>query len=184
MIEETEESNPKETVNEDIDAWTASRPTKPNLTTAATKLKLNSNSTRGPTQDLLQDKTSTKSWHKKTNTDLAQEEDQTEVDKPNDDKEATENDTARKDVISGDPDHDSPTADEGAATTNIGEVDIPSDELLTITSEFKKPPTRPHIIDVGDTDTSEEECDEPDNEPAQVTTMPEEWFEVDDALSV
>ena len=48
----------------------------------------------------------------------------------------------------------------------------------------RKPPTRPHIIDVGDADISEEESDEPDNEPAQVTTMPEEWFEVDDALSV
>ena len=99
-------------------------------------------------------------------------------------KEATENDTARKDVISGEPDHDCPTADEGAVTTIIGEVDKPSDEPLTITSEFKEPPTRSRIIDVGDADTSEEETDELDNEPAQITTMPEEWFEVDDALSV
>ena len=172
VTEETGEINSK-------DVRTALRPTNPNRNTAATELKLNSNSTRGPTQDLLQDKTSTKSWHKKTNTGLAKE-----VDKPNDDKEATEKDTARKDVISGAPDHDSPTADEGAVTTTIGEVDKPSDEPLTITSEFKEPPTRPHIIDVGDADTSEEESDEPDNEPAQVTTMPEEWFEVDDALSV
>ena len=59
MTEETEENNSK--------AWTASRPTKPNHFAAAKELKLNSNSTRGPTQDLLQDKTSTKSWHK-TNT--------------------------------------------------------------------------------------------------------------------
>jgi hypothetical protein len=176
VTEETEESNSKETINKDIDAWTASGPTKPNLTTAATKLKLNSNSTKGPTQDLLQDKTSAKSWHRKTNTDLAQEEDQTEVDKPNDDKEADENDNVRKDVIFGEPDHDSPTADEGAVTITIGEFDKPSDEPLTI--------TRSHIIDVGDADTSEEEIDELDNEPAQITTMPEEWFEVDDALSV
>jgi hypothetical protein len=178
VTEETKESNSKETINEDIDAWTALRPTKPNLTTAATKLKLNSNSTRGPTQDLLQDKTSAKSWHKKTNTDLAQEEDQTEMDKPNDDKEADENDNVRKDVISGEPDHDYPTADEGAVTNTIGEFDKPSNEPLTI--------TRSHIIDVGDTDTdtSDEEIDERDTEPAQITTMPEEWFEVDDALSV
>jgi hypothetical protein len=166
------ESNSKETINEDIDVWTASRPTKPNLATAATKLKLNSK------------KTSTKSWHKKTNTDLAQEEDQTEIDEPNDDKEANENDTARKDMKSGEPDHNSPTADEGAITTTIGEFDKPSDEPLTITSEFKEPPTRSHIIDVGDSDTSEEEIDKPDNEPAQITSMPVEWFEVDDALSV
>jgi hypothetical protein len=69
---------------------------------------------------------------------LAQAEDQTEVDKPNDDKEATENDTVRKDVIPGEPDHDSPTADEGAVTTTFGEFDNPSDEPLTITSEFKE----------------------------------------------
>jgi hypothetical protein len=56
VTEETEESNSNETINEDIDAWTASRPTKPNPTTAATKLKLNSKKTstrpgtRGPTQ--------------------------------------------------------------------------------------------------------------------------------------
>jgi hypothetical protein len=54
MTEETGEINSKE-------VWTASRPTNPNRSTAATELKLNSNSTRGPTQDLLQDKTSTKS---------------------------------------------------------------------------------------------------------------------------
>jgi hypothetical protein len=138
VTEETEESNSKETINEDIDAWTASKPTTPNHSTAATKLKLNSK------------KTSTKSWHKKTNTDLAQEKDQTEVDEPDDDKEANENDTVN---------HDSPTADGGAVTTTIGEFDKPSDEPLTIASEFKEPPTRPHIIDVGDTDTSEEEID-------------------------
>ena len=69
---------------------------------------------------------------------MAQDEDQTEIDKPNDDKEATENDTARKDVISGVPDHDSPTADGGTVTTTFGEVDKPSDEPLTITSEIKK----------------------------------------------
>jgi hypothetical protein len=80
---------------------------------------------------------------------LAQDKDQTEFDKPDDDKEATENDTAWKDVISGDPDHDYPTADEGAATTNIGEVDIPSDEMLTIISEFKELPTRPRVIVAG-----------------------------------
>jgi hypothetical protein len=146
------------------------------LSTAATKLKLNSNSTRGPTQNLLQDKTSTKSWYKKTNTDLEQDEDQTEIDEPNDDKEANENDTVWKDVISREPDHASPPADEGAVTTTIGEFDKPFDEPLTITSEFKEPPTKSHIIDVGDSDTSEEESDEPDNEPAQVTTIPEEWF--------
>jgi hypothetical protein len=87
-------------------------------------------------------------------------------------------------VTSGEPDHDSPKADEGAVTTTIGEFDKPSEEPLTIMREFKEPPTKPHIIDVGDADTSEEESDEPDNEPAQVTTMPGEWFEVDDALSV
>jgi hypothetical protein len=131
VTEETEESNSKGTINEDIDAWTASRPTKPNLTTAARKLKLNSKKastrpdTRRPTQDLIQDKTSTKSWHKKTNTDLAQEEDQTEIDEPNDDKEANENDTVWKDVISGEPDHASPAADGGAVTTTIGEFDKP-----------------------------------------------------------
>jgi hypothetical protein len=173
---ETEESNSKKPINGDIDVWTALRPTKPNLTAAATKLKLNSNSTRGPTQDLRQDKTSAKSWHKKTNTDLTQEEDQTEIDKPNDDKEADKNDNVWKDVISGEPDHDSPTADEGAVTNTVGEFDKSSDELLTI--------TRSHIIDVGDADTSEEEIDELDNEPVHITTMPEEWFEVDDALSV
>jgi hypothetical protein len=142
VTEETEERNSKETTNDDIDAWTASRPTKPNLSTAATKLKLNSNSTRGPTQDLLQDKTSTKSWHKKTNTDLAQEEDQTEIDEPNDDKEANENDTVWKDVTSGEPDHASPPADERAITTTTGEFDRPFNEPLTITREFKEPPTK------------------------------------------
>jgi hypothetical protein len=87
---EKEESNSKESINEDIDVWTASRPTKPNPTTAATTLKLNSKKTstrpgtRGPTQDLVRDKTSTKSWHKKTNTDLAQEKDQTEKKPPDD----------------------------------------------------------------------------------------------------
>jgi hypothetical protein len=60
-------------------AWTASRPTKPNRNEAATEIKLNSNSTRGPTQDLLQDKTSTKSWHK-TNTELALDNDEEATD--------------------------------------------------------------------------------------------------------
>jgi hypothetical protein len=41
--------------------------------------------------------------------------------------------------------------------TTIGEVDKPSDEPPTVMSKLKKPPTRPHIIDVGDADTSEEE---------------------------
>jgi hypothetical protein len=163
MTESTGEINSKE-------VWTASRPTNPNRSTAATELKLNSNSTRGPTQELLHDKTSTKSWHK-TNIDLAQDKDQTEIDKPDHDKEATGTDTVQKDVNSGEPDHDSPEADERAFTTTIGEVDKPSDEPLTITSEFKKPPTRPHIFDVGDDDTSEEEeTDEPDYEPLTITS--------------
>jgi hypothetical protein len=191
---ENEESNSKESINEDIDAWTASRPTKPNPTTAATTLKLNS---------------------KKTNTDLAQEEDQTEKKPPDDtskNEEATknkaewedclsdkpadgaptnnggtivttkeedepidDNDTERKDVISREPDYDPPTADGDAATT-IGELDKPSDEPPTITenSESKEPPTRSHIIDVGDADTSEEEMDEPNVEPAKITPMHEE----------
>jgi hypothetical protein len=37
---------------------------------------------------------------------------------------------------------------------------------------------------VGDADISEEEIDKPNDEPAQLISMPEEWFEVDDALSV
>jgi hypothetical protein len=84
----------------------------------------------------------------------------------------------QKDVISGEPDHDSHTADGGAVTTTIGEFDKPSDEPLTITdnSEFKEPPTRSHILDVGDADTSEEEIDEPNDAPAQITSMPEEWL--------
>jgi hypothetical protein len=51
---ENKESNSKESINTDIDAWTASRPTKPNPTTAATTLKVNSKKsstrpgTRGP----------------------------------------------------------------------------------------------------------------------------------------
>ena len=121
MTEETGEIISKE-------VWTASRPTNPNRSTAATELKLNSNSTRGATQDLLQDK---------TNTDLAQDKNQTEIDKPDHDKEATGTDTVRKDVTPGDPDHDSPETDEGVVTTTIGEVDKPPNEQLTITSEFK-----------------------------------------------
>jgi hypothetical protein len=110
VTEETEENNSK--------AWTALRPTKPNRNGAATELKLNSNSTRGPTQDLLQDKTSTKSWHK-TNTELALDEVQTETDEPDNDKEATGTDTVRKDVTSDEPDHNTPKADEGAFAATI-----------------------------------------------------------------
>jgi hypothetical protein len=139
---------------------------------------------------------------------LALDKVQTEIDEPDNDKKATGTDTVRKDVTSDEPVHDSPKA----VATNIGEVDKPSNELLTIISEFKKQPTRPHIIDVEDNDTSEEETDEPPtimsefkkpparphmidvkdadtseeepDEPAQITTMPDEWFEVDDDLSV
>jgi hypothetical protein len=68
---EKEESNSKESINEDIDAWTASRPTEPNPTTAATTLKLNSKKTstrpetRRPAQTLALDNQH-KTWYKKT----------------------------------------------------------------------------------------------------------------------
>jgi hypothetical protein len=201
VTEETMENNSK--------MWTALIPTKPNRTAATTEPKLNSNSTRGPTQDLLQDKTSTKSWHK-TNTELALDKVQTETDEPDNDKEATGTDTVRKDVTSDEPDHNTPKADEGAFAATIREVDKPSNEPLTIMSGFEKPTTKPHIIDVEDDDNSEEETDElittmgefkipparphiidvedadtseeETDEPGQITTMPDEWFEVEDAL--
>ena len=54
------------------------------------------------------------------------------------------------------PVHDSPKA----VTTTTWEVDNLSTEPLTIISVFKEPPTRPHIIDLEDEDTCEEETDE------------------------
>jgi hypothetical protein len=129
VTEEEEESNSEESYTDDIDVWTASRPTKPNPTTAATTLKLNSKTTstrpgtREPTQDPVRDKTSNKSWHKKTNTDLAQEEDQTEKKPPDDtieNEEATENKAEWKDCLS----------------------DKPADRALQIMGELSSPPRR------------------------------------------
>ena len=150
---------------------------------AVTEPTLNSNSNRGPTQELLLNKTSIKSWHK-TNTALALDEVQTETNEPDD---------------------NTPEADEEASAATIREVDEPSNEPLIIMSEFEKPTTKPHIIDVEDDDNSEEETDElittmgefkipparphiidvedTDNseeetdEPAQTTDRPDEWFE-------
>ena len=146
--EEHKEDNPN--------VWTASRPTNRDKNGAATGSKLNSNCTKGPTQNQLQDKTSTKSWHK-TNTELAIDKVQTEIAEPDNDKGAAGTDTVRKDVTSDKPVHDFPKV----VATTIVEVDNLSNELLTIISEFEKPPTRPHIIDVEDEDTCEEETDEP-----------------------
>ena len=78
----------EETMGNTSKMWTALTLTKPNRTTATTKPTQNINSTRGPEQDLLLDKTSIKSWHK-THTVLALDGVQTETDEPNTDEEAT-----------------------------------------------------------------------------------------------
>jgi hypothetical protein len=105
----------EETMENTSKRWTALTLTKPNRTAATTEPTQNSNSNRGPKQDLLPDKTSIKSWHK-TNTVLALDEVHTDTD-----KEATDPE----------PDDNTPNADEGAFAATIREVDTPSRPGLT-----------------------------------------------------
>jgi hypothetical protein len=187
----------EETMENTSKRWTALPTTKPNRNAATTEQTQNSNSTRGPEQDLLLDKTSIKSWHK-TNTTLALDGVHTETDEPDTDKEATGTE----------PDDNTPKANEGAFAATIREVDKHSNEPLTIISGFKKPTNQPHIIDVEDDDKTEEETaeittmgefkipparphiidvesdnsEDETNEPAHTADIPDDWFERFDAL--
>jgi hypothetical protein len=181
---EKEESNSKESNTDDIDVWTASRPTKPNTTTAATTLKLTSKTTstrpgtREPTQDPVQDKTSNKSWHKKTNTVLTQEEDLTEKKPPDDtieNEEATKNKAEWKDCLSDKPVDGSPTNNGGAVVTTEEVIDEPNDdkeanendaEWKDVTS--REPDHDPPTAD-GDAATTIGELDKPSDESPTIT---------------
>ena len=114
--------------------WTASRTNKLDKNEADTRSKLNSNCTLGPTQNQPEDKTNTKSWHK-TNTEVALDEDQTEMNAPINNKKAADIDTGQKHVTSDKKAYDPPEFI-ARELNNIPTV------RSTITRELRKPPTR------------------------------------------